>query len=251
MVGLQRLGTLLLEEHDFDRVLQSICLQLQRLTDAGGVGIALLEEDPRYLEMRTVVGPSADALRGARIPTEGSFASEALRTNRPQRSDDAQNDPRGYKKSLTLGNTRTILSVPMKTRQRCEGVSSSAPTELSAYYPASGSSCTRADRSARHHSAADDWCGALPRQRTPRLESGHRARHPRTVQQPFASPGSVGPPPGGQYPHRLHRSNAGAGDRSTGVRGRSRAPPAVTSPAVAARPFPPVEIGARHTAGDV
>jgi signal transduction histidine kinase len=122
MVGLQRLGTLLLEEHDFDRVLDSICRQLQRLTDAGGVGIALLEEDPRFLEMRTVVGPSADALLGARIPTEGSFAAEALRTNRPQRSDDAQNDPRGYKHSLVLGNTRTILSVPMKTRQRTVGV---------------------------------------------------------------------------------------------------------------------------------
>ena len=122
MVGLQRLGTLLLEEHDFDRVLQSICRQLQRLTDAGGVGLALLEEDPRFLEMRTVVGPSADVLRGSRIPTEGSFAAEALRTNRSQRSDDAQNDPRGYKKSLVLGNTRTILSVPMKTRLRTVGV---------------------------------------------------------------------------------------------------------------------------------
>jgi signal transduction histidine kinase len=122
MFGLQRLGTLLLEEHDFDRVLQSICRQLQRLTDAGGVGIALLEEDPRFLEMRTVVGPSASAMLGARIPTDGSFAAEALRTNRPQRSDDAQNDPRGYKFSLVLGNTQTILSVPMKTRQRTVGV---------------------------------------------------------------------------------------------------------------------------------
>lgn len=122
MFGLQRLGTLLLEEHDFDRVLHSICRQLQRLTDAGGVGIALLEDDPRFLEMRTVVGPSADALLGARIPTQGSFAAEALRTNRPQRSNDAQNDPRGYKHSLVLGNTRTILSVPMKTRQRTVGV---------------------------------------------------------------------------------------------------------------------------------
>ncbi|MBV9171301.1 MAG: GAF domain-containing sensor histidine kinase [Chloroflexi bacterium] len=122
MVGLQRLGTLLLEEHDFDRVLQAICEQLQRLTDAGGVGLALLEDDPRFLEMRTVVGPSAGVLRGMRIPTDASFAAEALRTNRPQRSDDAQHDPRGYKKSLILGNTRTILSVPMKTRRRSVGV---------------------------------------------------------------------------------------------------------------------------------
>ena len=122
MVGLQRLGTLLLEEHDFDRVLHAICGQLQRLTDAGGVGLALLEDDPNYLELRTVVGPSAEALRGARIPIANSFAGEALRTNRPQRSDDAQHDPRGYHRSLALGNTRTLLSVPMKTRQRTIGV---------------------------------------------------------------------------------------------------------------------------------
>lgn len=122
VVGLQRLGALLLEEHDFDRVLQSICEHLQRLTDAGGVGLALLEEDPRFLEMRTVVGPSAGVLRGAHIPTQGSFAAEALRTDAPQRSEDAQNDPRGYRTSLVLGNTRTILSVPMKTRQRTVGV---------------------------------------------------------------------------------------------------------------------------------
>jgi signal transduction histidine kinase len=122
MVGLQRLGTLLLEVHDFDRVLQSICEQLKNLTNAGGVGIALLEDDPRFLEMRTVVGPSADALRGVRIPTQGSFAGEALRTNQPQRSDDAQHDPRGYKQTLVLGNTRAILSVAMKTRRRTIGV---------------------------------------------------------------------------------------------------------------------------------
>jgi signal transduction histidine kinase len=122
MVGLQRLGTVLLEERDFDRVLHAICQQLQRLTDAEGCGLALLEDDPDHLELRAVVGPQADILRGTRIPTHGSFAAEALRTNQPQRSDDAQNDPRGYRKSLVLGNTRTILSVPMKTRQRAVGV---------------------------------------------------------------------------------------------------------------------------------
>ena len=71
MVGLQRLGTLLLEEHDFDQVLQAICAQLQRLTDAGGVGLALLEDDPRYLELRTVVGPSASGFAGRAHPNRG------------------------------------------------------------------------------------------------------------------------------------------------------------------------------------
>src|SRR5260221_1413556 len=87
MVGLQRLGTLLLEEHDFDRVLQSLCQQLQSFTDAGGVGLALLEENPPFLGIRTVVGPSADALRGSRIPTEGSFAAEGLPSNPSPRRD--------------------------------------------------------------------------------------------------------------------------------------------------------------------
>jgi signal transduction histidine kinase len=123
MVGLQSVGTVLLEELDFERVLQAICEQVQKLTDAEGVGLAVLEEEGEpHLVLRTVVGPSAEVLRGARIPIDGSFAGEALRSNRPQRSEDAQHDPRGYRRSLVLGNTRSILSVPMKTRQRSVGV---------------------------------------------------------------------------------------------------------------------------------
>lgn len=122
IMSIHRLGSLLLEEHDFDSLLSEICLQLQRLTDAGGVGIALLTDTPGFLEMQTVVGPSANVLKGARIPTDGSFAGEALRTDQPQRSNDAQNDPRGNRQSLVLGHTRSILSVPMKTRRRAVGV---------------------------------------------------------------------------------------------------------------------------------
>lgn len=121
LLGVQKLSTAILEEHDFDRVLQVICDQLLKLTDASGVGLALLEENGRYLELRTVVGPSAELLRGARIPVEGSFAGEALRTNQPLRSHDAQADPRAYQPSIRLGATRSLLSVPMKTRERTVG----------------------------------------------------------------------------------------------------------------------------------
>lgn len=122
MVGIQQIGTLLLEEHDFDRVLHAVCEQVQRLTDAEGIGLALLDESGRFLEIRAAVGPNATVLRGTRIPIEGSFGGEALRRNKTLRSADAPNDPRGYKPSLLLGNTRTLLSVPMKTRQRTVGV---------------------------------------------------------------------------------------------------------------------------------
>ncbi|MBI2756365.1 MAG: GAF domain-containing sensor histidine kinase [Chloroflexi bacterium] len=138
LVGLQKLSAVILEEHDFDTVLRGICEQLLALTDATGVGLGLLEEQGRYVEMRTVVGPSAKLLRGARIPLEGSFAGEALRTNQPQRSADVTHDPRGYRPSLRIGGTRTILSVPMKTRQRSVGV-------LSIYNKRGGASFSERD----------------------------------------------------------------------------------------------------------
>jgi len=120
-VALQQLGATLLQEHDFDRVLQAICFQLQGLTDAEGVALALLDEEEQVFELRAVVGPGAATRQGMRIPAEGSFAGEAVRTSQAQRSDDAQHDPRGYTPTLVHGNTHSILSVPMRTRQQVVG----------------------------------------------------------------------------------------------------------------------------------
>src|SRR5262249_43439030 len=73
MVGLQRLGATLLQEHDFERVLEAICRQLQHLTEAEDVALVLLEEREPVFELRAAVGAYA-ARRGARFPVEGSFA---------------------------------------------------------------------------------------------------------------------------------------------------------------------------------
>jgi signal transduction histidine kinase len=124
MVGLQKLGATLLQEHDFDRLLHGISVQLQRLTGAEGVALALLDDDGESFELRTAVGPDAEARTGARVPVDGSLIGEAVRTNRAQRSDDAQNDPRGYKPVLVPSSTRSILTVPMRTRQRIVGAMS-------------------------------------------------------------------------------------------------------------------------------
>jgi signal transduction histidine kinase len=121
MVGLQKLGATLLQEHDFDRLLHGIAVQLQRLTDAEGVALGLLEEDGNWFELRTAVGTDAAARIGARVPVEGSLIGQAVRTNLAQRSDDAQTDPRGYKPILVPSGTHSILTVPMRTRQRVVG----------------------------------------------------------------------------------------------------------------------------------
>jgi signal transduction histidine kinase len=122
VVGLQRLGATLLQEHDFDRVLHSVCEQLQLLTGAERAVLALLEEDGRSFVLRSAVGPGVSALVGANVPVDGSFAAEAIRTNSPVRSDDLQNDPRGLRPSLLPDDAHSLLTVPMRTRQRVLGV---------------------------------------------------------------------------------------------------------------------------------
>jgi signal transduction histidine kinase len=111
----------LLQEHDIDRLLQDVCQQLQNLVSAEGVVLALLDEHERSFEVRTAVGPDADEMLGAHVPVEGIFAGEAVRMNRAMRSDDAQHDPRGLKPSLVPRRARTLLSVPMRTRQGVVG----------------------------------------------------------------------------------------------------------------------------------
>jgi signal transduction histidine kinase len=120
-LSLQRLSATLLQEHDIDRLLQRVALQLQNLVAAEGVALALLDEQERSFEIRTAVGPDADEVLGASVPAEGLFAAEAVRLNRPIRSDDAQHDPRGFKPRLVPRRTRTLLSVPMRTRQGVVG----------------------------------------------------------------------------------------------------------------------------------
>ena len=58
---------------------------------------------------------------GIRIPVEGSFAGEAMRTNQPVRSDEPLNDPRGFRPAVMAGEPRSLLSVPMRTRQQVVG----------------------------------------------------------------------------------------------------------------------------------
>jgi signal transduction histidine kinase len=120
VVGLQRLGATLLQEHDFDRVLGAICEQLQRLTGAEGAAVALIEEASDWLEIRAAVGPDAGAAVGTRIPEDESFSGEALRTNEPVRISDLQCHPRGQN-VRRMPNMRSVLTVPMRTRERAVG----------------------------------------------------------------------------------------------------------------------------------
>ena len=134
IVGLQQLGATLLEEHDSDRLLREILLQLQSLTNAEGVALGFLDQHAREFELRAVVGPGADVLLGTRVAADGSFAGEAVRTNEALRSDDAKHDPRGYIAGLPRGDVRTILAVPMRTRQQVMGAISIYNKRLGAVF---------------------------------------------------------------------------------------------------------------------
>jgi signal transduction histidine kinase len=121
-VALQQLGATLLQEHEFDRVLEEVSTQLQGLTQAEGVALLLLDEQEGVFEVRTVVGPGASAYHGTRVPVAASFAGDAVRTNTPQRSDAARDDPRATTFNILSGSPpRSVLSVPMRTRRAVIG----------------------------------------------------------------------------------------------------------------------------------
>jgi two-component system sensor histidine kinase KdpD len=93
IIGLQQLGATLIQEHDIDRLLQAVASQLKELTDADGVSLALLDEQEQALQVRAYAGAGAQSNLGAHLPIEGSFAGQAVRTNKPVRSEDPQHDP--------------------------------------------------------------------------------------------------------------------------------------------------------------
>jgi signal transduction histidine kinase len=121
IIGLQQLGATLIQEHDIDRLLQAVASQLKELTDADGVSLALLDEQEQALQVRAYAGAGAQSNLGAHLPIEGSFAGQAVRTNKPVRSEDPQHDPRGYAPALVAADARSVLSVPMRTRHQVVG----------------------------------------------------------------------------------------------------------------------------------
>ena len=92
----------------------------------GAEGASVLLWDARHHELRFAAstGGGGESLIGQPVPLEGSLAGTILRENRTVFVEDAQSDPRHYRQTdqTTDFQTRSLLGVPMRSKQRVIGV---------------------------------------------------------------------------------------------------------------------------------
>ena len=103
-------------------LLQRIVTAAQALTDTQACSILLVDRksDQLYFEAAT----NLPGVHSILVPMEGSIAGWVVRSGEPLIVQDAQSDPRSYRKAdeqSTL-TTRSIIAVPMNARDKVIGV---------------------------------------------------------------------------------------------------------------------------------
>lgn len=106
-------------------LLSTIMDAAAEITESDAASVLLLDAKTGELRFAaTTTGDTGQHLLGKSVPIEGSIAGTALRDNRVVASDDVSNDPRHYRKIDDQNdyNTRNILAVPMRSKNRVIGV---------------------------------------------------------------------------------------------------------------------------------
>lgn len=105
-------------ETDLDRILELIVKRARALIDARTVVIVLRDGDE--LVVRSMAGRHGEAIVGTRLPVEGSFGGDVLRSGRPERSTDVRGRLRfGLADQVSA---RVALFVPLVFHGRALGV---------------------------------------------------------------------------------------------------------------------------------
>ncbi len=96
----------------------------KELASAEGASLLLTDNETDDLIFNVVIGEKGDVIKGDRVPVGKGIAGIVAQTGEPLIVDDAQNDPRFYKKIDSKYNfhTRNILAVPMKLMDSLVGV---------------------------------------------------------------------------------------------------------------------------------
>ena len=108
---------------DPEQLLQYIIKTASELLDCEAASILLFDEKRGELFFATAAN-AAKQLAAIPVPLEGSIAGTIFRENRPLIINNAQQDPRHYAQVGEQINfqTRTLLGVPMRIRNRVTGV---------------------------------------------------------------------------------------------------------------------------------
>ncbi len=109
---------------DLSSLLVRITEAARDITDAEAASILLYDEGTRELYFQTATNIDEPTMRGLVVPLEGSIAGWVLRNQQAVRVQDAHTDPRYYGEvARTVSyDTRSLLAVPMMTKNRIVGV---------------------------------------------------------------------------------------------------------------------------------
>lgn len=119
-----KLSQILNSTLSLEPLLQLIIQSATELTNTEACSIMLIDKNTGELRFSEATGGVSDALKKVSVPLNNSIGGWVIRHNRPLLIRDAKNDPRWHgdvDKSIDF-ETRSILGVPLKVRDRVIGV---------------------------------------------------------------------------------------------------------------------------------
>lgn len=109
---------------DMEHVLGVVVGVVADVVGAEGSSVLLIDPDTQGMSFYVAVGPGAQAAKSVPLPPGAGICGHVARTGERLVVNDAQNDPRLYRKvdDATGFTTRNLLCVPLRSRQRLWGV---------------------------------------------------------------------------------------------------------------------------------
>ena len=106
---------------DLAGVLQLLAERSQRLVQASGAAIALIDKDPAFLVCRASSGSDAPPI-GARLQSGSGFSGECVKSGILLRCDDAETDIRVDRESCRALDIRSMVAVPIRVGEKSIGI---------------------------------------------------------------------------------------------------------------------------------
>jgi len=132
---LNRAGHTLSSTLDLDQVLITVLEEVRRLLGVVASSIWLIEPETNDLVCRQATGPQSEVVRGWRLGTGKGLIGWVARHGEPLNVPDTQVDERhfeGVEQRTSLG-IRSILTVPLRVKQRVIGVIQVLDTDVSRF----------------------------------------------------------------------------------------------------------------------
>jgi diguanylate cyclase (GGDEF)-like protein len=119
-----QIGKLLTSTLNLSKILELIMIKISQLVEAENWSLLLKDEETGDLRFEVVVGIDMEQVKNIRIPLGKGIAGKVAQTGDPIILEDAQNDPRVFRKvdQKTGFITKSIICLPLKIHGKILGV---------------------------------------------------------------------------------------------------------------------------------